>query len=53
MKITGHTQLKTFLRYVNLTVESASTNAKNFGEFINQKLTNRLEIIDTQSTSVN
>jgi integrase len=53
MKVTGHTQLKTFLRYVNLTAESASTNAKNFGEFINQKLTNRLEIIDTQSTKVN
>lgn len=30
MKITGHTQLKTFLRYVNLTKESAGESAKNF-----------------------
>ena len=49
MKVTGHTQLKTFLRYVNLTAESASTNAKKFGEFINQKLTNQLEITEVQS----
>ena len=40
MKTTGHTQLKTFLRYVNLTMESVSENAKMFGNFINQKLLN-------------
>lgn len=38
MKVTGHTQLKTFLRYVNLTAESASDNAKLFGNFVNNKI---------------
>lgn len=38
MKTTGHTQLKTFLRYVNLTAESVSENAKGFGEFLNNKI---------------
>ena len=37
MKVTGHTQLKTFLRYVNLTAESVSNSAKNFGEFLSGK----------------
>jgi hypothetical protein len=39
MKTTGHTQLKTFLRYVNLTAESVSQSAKYFGEFVQRKLT--------------
>lgn len=39
MKTTGHTQLKTFLRYVNLTAESVGKNAKSFGEFLNTKIT--------------
>jgi integrase len=39
MKVTGHTQLKTFLRYVNLIAESASESAKYFGEFVQRKLT--------------
>jgi hypothetical protein len=29
MKITGHTQLKTFLRYLNITTETASRVANN------------------------
>lgn len=37
MKITGHTQLKTFLRYVNLTKETASESAKKFSEYLNEK----------------
>ncbi len=39
MKTTGHTQLKTFLRYVNLTANSVSEGAKKFGEFLNDKIT--------------
>jgi Mn-dependent DtxR family transcriptional regulator len=38
MKVTGHTQLKTFLRYVNLTAESAQESANNFGGFVSDKL---------------
>ncbi len=38
MKTTGHTQLKTFLRYVNLTAKSVGENAKNFGEFLENKI---------------
>ena len=38
MKTTGHTQLKTFLRYVNLTAESVSRSAKAFGEFLSIKI---------------
>jgi integrase len=38
MKVTGHTQLKTFLRYVNITPEMASHSAQKFGEFIERKL---------------
>jgi integrase len=38
MKMTGHTQLKTFLRYVNLTATSARENAQNFGLFVESKL---------------
>ena len=38
MKMTGHTQLKTFLRYVNLTATSARQNALSFGEFVQSKL---------------
>lgn len=37
MKMTGHTQLKTFLRYVNLTPESAKQSAKVFGDFVELK----------------
>lgn len=38
MKVTGHTQLKTFLRYVNLTTMSVSDSAKDFGAFLADKL---------------
>ena len=38
MKTTGHTQLKTFLRYVNLTAESVSQSAKIYGEFLAVKM---------------
>lgn len=42
MKMTGHTQLKTFLRYVNLTSASAHENALTFGSFVCNNLS-RLE----------
>ncbi len=38
MKTTGHTQLKTFLRYVNLTPASAHENAEMFGSFVSSNL---------------
>lgn len=55
MKTTGHTQLKTFLRYVNLTPESVSDSAKNFGDFLSQKLKNVRDnnSIGLQSSALN
>lgn len=53
MKVTGHEQLKTFLRYVNLTAESANENAKLFGEFVNQKIINIENSEELQSNSLN
>lgn len=38
MKMTGHSQLKTFLRYVNLTPASAHENAESFGAFVSSNL---------------
>jgi integrase len=40
MKTTGHTQLKTFLRYVNLTPESVRESAQILGDYVGQKLEN-------------
>jgi integrase len=55
MKLTGHTQLKTFLRYVNLTPESVSNNAKDFGAFLENSLKNtrQRDSISPQSDTVN
>lgn len=52
MKVTGHTQLKTFLRYVNLTPESVSNSAKNFGKFLNGRLNNKTRRGDINTASV-
>jgi len=38
MKTTGHTQLKTFLRYVNLTKQTASESALTFSNYLQEKL---------------
>ncbi len=55
MKTTGHTQLKTFLRYVNLTAESVSNSAKGFGMFLTDRLNkaNQNHIVSRQSNTVN
>jgi integrase len=55
MKVTGHTQLKTFLRYVNLTPESVSNSAKSFGEFLSNRLKskNQENLVGFQSDAVN
>jgi integrase len=37
MKITGHTQLKTFLRYLNITSETASNVASRLGKYLVRK----------------
>lgn len=37
MKITGHTQLKTFLRYLNITTETASRVASKLSDYLSQK----------------
>ncbi len=37
MKVTGHTQMTTFLRYINPTKQSARDNAKAFGVYLNHK----------------
>ena len=55
MKTTGHTQLKTLLRYVNLTAESVSNSAKVFGGFLSSRLseaTNK-QIISSENSLVN
>jgi integrase len=44
MKMTGHTQLKTFLRYVNLTPASAQQNAETFGSFVGANLAKCAEV---------
>ncbi len=40
MKITGHTQLKTFLRYLNITPETASGVATRLDDYLTQKKKN-------------
>jgi integrase len=37
MKITGHTQLKTFLRYLNITPETARTVASRLSDYLADK----------------
>jgi integrase len=37
MKITGHTQLKTFLRYLNITTETATRVANNLSDYLAEK----------------
>lgn len=37
MKITGHTQLKTFLRYLNITTETATRVATNLSDYLAEK----------------
>jgi integrase len=39
MKITGHTQLKTFLRYLNTTQETANNVASRLSNYLTQKQT--------------
>lgn len=55
MKMTGHTQLKTFLRYVNLTPASAHENAEVFGSFVTSNLARSKESQQSfvQSQAVN
>jgi hypothetical protein len=36
MKITGHTQLKTFLRYLSITPETAKRCASRLDEYLSQ-----------------
>jgi Mn-dependent DtxR family transcriptional regulator len=37
MKITGHSQLKTFLRYLNITSETANNVAKRLNHYLSVK----------------
>jgi integrase len=37
MKITGHTQLKTFLRYLNITPETARTVASRLSDYLAER----------------
>jgi integrase len=39
MKITGHTQLKTFLRYLNITTETATRVASNLSDYLAERET--------------
>ncbi len=49
MKITGHTQLKTFLRYLNITPETARTVASRLDEYLNERQIS----VDNTSNSLN
>jgi integrase len=49
MKITGHSQLKTFLRYLNITSEAANKVATRLGDYIQENAMR----IDAFSESVN
>jgi len=44
MKVTGHSQLQTFLRYVNLTESGVRESAFKFGEYLDQ----RLSVVSTE-----
>jgi len=44
MKITGHTQLKTFLRYLNITSETASKVALRLDNYLLEVQSQRSEI---------
>jgi integrase len=47
MKITGHTQLKTFLRYLNITTETASRVASNLSDYLDTKQNSFMEVSGT------
>jgi integrase len=49
MKITGHTQLKTFLRYLNITTETASRVANNLNGYLAERQNNVIEVSDSIS----
>lgn len=49
MKITGHTQLKTFLRYLNITPETARTVASR----LNNYLVDKQMKVNEMSTAIN
>lgn len=51
MKMTGHTQLKTFLRYVNLTKDSASENARKLSEHLDAKFSELEKLAASASVS--
>jgi integrase len=44
MKITGHTQLKTFLRYLNITTETATRVANNLSDYLAGKQSQFVEL---------
>lgn len=46
MKITGHTQLKTFLRYLNITSETASNVASRLGDYLIQRQTQTSDVTE-------
>ena len=49
MKITGHTQMKTFLRYLNVTSETANRVANQLGDY----LADRKVVTDSTSNTIN
>ncbi len=48
MKMTGRSQLKTFLRYVNLTKETAGASALTFSNYLQDKFA----LLKTQSLDI-
>lgn len=50
LKITGHSQIKTFLRYLNITSETANNVALRLNEYIVQRHTiSTIEISDAEN----
>ncbi len=49
MKITGHSQLKTFLRYLNITSETANKVASRLNNYLNGRQSSISEVSDTMN----
>lgn len=47
MKITGHSQLKTFLRYLNITSETANNVASRLNTYLNERQTFTKDVFDS------
>jgi len=52
MKVSGDSQIKTFLRYLNPTAESTYAAAKKFGSFVDEQLQSPVNILSEVASGV-